>query len=79
MNFKKAVCHLWGHDFNMQSRTFFHLDEDNQSTCTRCGKLKFMSFSHHSVSNDSASKVIYQNYNYMNNRQDFKPETRTLQ
>jgi hypothetical protein len=78
MNFKKAVCHLWGHDFNMDSRTFFQLDEDNKSICTRCGKLKFMSFASTSPADESASKVIFQNYNFMNNRQDFKPENREL-
>ena len=78
MNFKKAVCHLWGHDFNMDSRTFFRLDEDNKSICTRCGKLKFMSFASTSPADESASKVIFQNYNFMNNRQDFKPENREL-
>jgi len=70
MNLKKAICHLWGHDFIMDSKTFYHLDEDNQSVCNRCGKLKFMSFSqNNSLADQSASKVIFQNYNYMNNRQ----------
>lgn len=79
MNFKKAVCHIWGHDFNMDSSMFFRLNEDNKSICSRCGKLKFMSFSSDSIVDESTSRVIFQNYNFMNNRQDFKPEKRELQ
>ncbi|MBA2403512.1 MAG: hypothetical protein H0V66_01970 [Bdellovibrionales bacterium] len=63
----------------MDSKTFFHLDEDNKSVCTRCGKLKFMSFSQNNfVANDSSSKMIYQNYNYINNRQEIKADHRVL-
>lgn len=79
MNFKKAVCHLWGHDFVMDSRTHFQLDDDNMSLCTRCGKMKFMSFAQNrTLVDESASKVIFQNYNYMNSRQEIKSENRTL-
>lgn len=79
MNIKKAVCHLWGHDFIMDSRTFYQLEEDNNSICSRCGKLKFMSFAqNNTMTDDSASKVMFQNYNYMNSHQEIKAENRTL-
>jgi len=76
MNIKKAICHLWGHDFIMESRTYLHLEEDNNSVCTRCGKLKFMSFAQNTtITDDAASKVIFQNYNYINNRQEINQST----
>ena len=78
MKYKKAICHLWGHDFIMNSCTFYILEEDNKSVCSRCGKLKFMSFSDNSMADDSSSQMIFQNYNFMNNRQDMKIENRTL-
>lgn len=75
MKYKKAICHLWGHDFIMDSLT---LSEDHNSVCSRCGKLKFMSLSDNSMADDSSSQMIFQNYNYMNNRQDVKMENRTF-
>lgn len=78
MKYKKAICHLWGHDFIMNSGTFYNLEEDNKSVCSRCGKLKFMSLSNNSMADDSSSQMIFQNYNFMNNRQDMKIENRTL-
>lgn len=75
MKYKKAICHLCGHDFIMDSCT---LAEDHKSVCSRCGKLKFMSFSDNSMADDSSSQMIFQNYNYMNNRQDMKIENRTF-
>lgn len=75
MKYKKAICHLWGHDFIMDSGT---LSEDHKSVCSRCGKLKFMSFYDNSMADDSSSQIIFQNYNYMNNRQDMKMENRTF-
>ena len=78
MKYKKAICHLWGHDFIMDSGTFYSLEEDNKSVCSRCGKLKFMSFSDNSMADDSSSQMIFQNYNFMNNRQNMKIENRTL-
>ena len=79
MNFKKAVCHLWGHDFIMDSRTLYQLEEDNNSICNRCGKLKFMSFAQKNTpAHESSSKVMFQNYNYMNSHQEIKAENRPL-
>jgi hypothetical protein len=79
MNYKKAVCHLWGHDFVMDSRTFSQLEDDNNSICIRCGKLKFMSLAqNNTLTDDSASKVMFQNYNYMNSHQEIKAENRPL-
>lgn len=78
MNFKKAVCQIWGHDFVLSSKSFYRLDEDNKAVCTRCGKPKYMSFSRVETNSESESAVIYQNFNFMNNRQEFKPTSRTL-
>jgi hypothetical protein len=78
MKYKKAICHLWGHDFIMDSGTFYSLEEDNKSVCSRCGKLKFMSFSDNSMADDSSSQIIFQNYKFMNNHQNMKVENRTL-
>ena len=78
MKYKKAICHLWGHDFIMNSGTFYSLEEDNKSVCSRCGKLKFMSFSDNSMANDSSSQIIFLNYKFMNNHQSMKLENRTL-
>ena len=78
MKYKKAICHLWGHDFIMDSGTFYNLEEDNKSVCSRCGKLKFMSFSDNSMADDSSSQIIFQNYKFMNNHQSMKVENRTL-
>ncbi len=78
MKYKKAICHLWGHDFVMDSGTFYNLEEDNKSVCSRCGKLKFMSFSDNSMADDSSSQIIFQNYKFMNNHQSMKVENRTL-
>jgi len=78
MKYKKAICHLWGHDFIMDSGTFYILEEDNKSVCSRCGKLKFMSFSDNSMADDSSSQIIFQNYKFMNNHQSMKVENRTL-
>lgn len=78
MKYKKAICHLWGHDFIMDSGTFYILEEDNKSVCSRCGKLKFMSFSDNSMADDSSSQIIFQNYKFMNNHQSMKLENRTL-
>ena len=78
MKYKKAICHLWGHDFIMDSGTFYSLEEDNKSVCSRCGKLKFMSFSDNSMADDSSSQIIFQNYKFMNNHQSMKLENRTL-
>lgn len=78
MQYKKAICHIWGHDFVMNSGTFYNLEDDNKSVCGRCGKLKFLSFSNHSIAHHSSSQIIFQNYNFMNNRQDMKVENRTF-
>ncbi len=78
MNFKKAVCQIWGHDFVLSTGSFYRLDEENKATCSRCGKPKYMSFTTQEIHKDSSSAVIYQNYNYMNNSQEIFTTSRTL-
>lgn len=78
MNFKKAICQIWGHDFVLNSKSFYQLDDENKATCTRCGKPKYMTFS--SVENNSraTTSIAYQNYNYMNKRQEYRRNSTTL-
>lgn len=77
MNFKKAICQIWGHDFALKTQSYYKLDEENKTVCTRCGKPKYMSFDPQEVKNDDASAMMFQNFNYMNSRAEFT-SSRTL-
>ena len=79
MNFKKAICQIWGHDFALKSQSYYRLDEENKTVCTRCGKPRYMSFDPQQIKNDDASSaVMFQNFNYMNTPKTHTTTSRTL-
>jgi hypothetical protein len=41
MEFKKAICHLWGHEFIAVPATFSQQNESMEYICKRCGREKF--------------------------------------
>lgn len=41
MEIKKAVCHLWGHEFTAVPSTFSSSNEGLDYICKRCGRERF--------------------------------------
>jgi hypothetical protein len=41
MEIKKALCHLWGHEFSAVPATFSSSNEGIDYICRRCGQEKF--------------------------------------
>jgi hypothetical protein len=41
MEIKKAICHLWGHEFIAVPSSFSSRNEGLDHICRRCGREKF--------------------------------------
>lgn len=41
MEIKKAICHLWGHEFVAVPSSFSSMNEGQGYICRRCGREKF--------------------------------------
>ncbi len=41
MEMKKAICHLWGHEFTAVPTSFSSSNEGLDYICKRCGQEKF--------------------------------------
>ena len=41
MEIKKAICHLWGHEFTAVPSSFSSSNEGLDYICKRCGREKF--------------------------------------
>lgn len=41
MEIKKAICHLWGHEFVAVPSSFSSANEGLDYICRRCGREKF--------------------------------------